>query len=129
MAQLVERLVRNEKASGSNPLISTKKIRRNSRLIFLSIIVRTAEVSAVRATSVYTTPFITSAFLLVRGSPCALRKNPLIFLSIIVRTAELSALTLASSLFRRDAPYVQRHTYNHLQPLFYLPALNLMKKN
>ena len=83
MAQLVERLVRNEKASGSNPLISTKKIRRNSRLIFLSI---------------------------------------------IVRTAEVSALTLASSLFRRDAPYVQRHTYNHLQPLFYLPALNLMKK-
>ena len=28
MAQLVERLVRNEEASGSNPLISTKKIRR-----------------------------------------------------------------------------------------------------
>ena len=28
MAQLVERLVRNEKASGSNPLISTKKTRR-----------------------------------------------------------------------------------------------------
>ena len=26
MAQLVERLVRNEEASGSNPLISTKKI-------------------------------------------------------------------------------------------------------
>ena len=25
MAQLVERLVRNEKASGSNPLISTRK--------------------------------------------------------------------------------------------------------
>ncbi len=25
MAQLVERLVRNEEASGSNPLISTKK--------------------------------------------------------------------------------------------------------
>ena len=28
MAQLVERLVRNEEASGSNPLISTKKIGR-----------------------------------------------------------------------------------------------------
>ena len=27
MAQLVERLVRNEEASGSNPLSSTKKIR------------------------------------------------------------------------------------------------------
>ena len=26
MAQLVERLVRNEEASGSNPLISTKRI-------------------------------------------------------------------------------------------------------
>ena len=28
MAQLVERLVRNEEASGSNPLSSTKKTRR-----------------------------------------------------------------------------------------------------
>ena len=45
MAQLVERLVRNEKASGSNPLISTKKTRRRfAVLLFLSIIVRTVEV-------------------------------------------------------------------------------------
>ena len=45
MAQLVERLVRNEKASGSNPLISTKKTRRHFAVfLFLSIIVRTVEV-------------------------------------------------------------------------------------
>ena len=35
MAQLVERLVRNEEASGSNPLISTKKQgRRAAVLVF-----------------------------------------------------------------------------------------------
>ena len=34
MAQLVERLVRNEKASGSNPLISTKKTRRLFAVLF-----------------------------------------------------------------------------------------------
>ena len=31
MAQLVERLVRNEKASGSNPLISTKNNQNRTR--------------------------------------------------------------------------------------------------
>ena len=52
MAQLVERLVRNEEASGSNPLISTKKQgRRQPSLFFVSIIVRTAEFTAVRARS------------------------------------------------------------------------------
>ena len=34
MAQLVERLVRNEKASGSNPLISTKNRTALAVLIF-----------------------------------------------------------------------------------------------
>ncbi len=36
MAQLVERLVRNEEASGSNPLISTKKSTSRNLSIFLS---------------------------------------------------------------------------------------------
>ncbi len=35
MAQLVERLVRNEEASGSNPLISTTKGRLNAFLFFV----------------------------------------------------------------------------------------------
>ena len=35
MAQLVERLVRNEEASGSNPLISTKKSRSSERDFFI----------------------------------------------------------------------------------------------
>ena len=34
MAQLVERLVRNEEASGSNPLISTKKIETAVAVLF-----------------------------------------------------------------------------------------------
>ena len=35
MAQLVERLVRNEEASGSNPLISTKKKKLLRQFLFL----------------------------------------------------------------------------------------------
>ena len=35
MAQLVERLVRNEEASGSNPLISTTKKDRRNTCLFL----------------------------------------------------------------------------------------------
>ena len=39
MAQLVERLVRNEEASGSNPLISTKKGElSNSPFLFLYLV-------------------------------------------------------------------------------------------
>ena len=50
MAQLVERLVRNEEASGSNPLSSTKKHgRRMPSVFFVRQTVRTAELSAVRA--------------------------------------------------------------------------------
>ena len=53
MAQLVERLVRNEEASGSNPLSSTKtKTRLRGVFFVLWLIVRTAELSAVRARSV-----------------------------------------------------------------------------
>ena len=53
MAQLVERLVRNEEASGSNPLSSTKKYGRHlPSVFFVTLIVRTAELSAVRARSV-----------------------------------------------------------------------------
>ena len=37
MAQLVERLVRNEEASGSNPLSSTKKRTAMSRLFFVQL--------------------------------------------------------------------------------------------
>ncbi len=50
MAQLVERLVRNEEASGSNPLISTKtKTRLYGAFFVLWINVsRTAELSAIR---------------------------------------------------------------------------------
>ena len=58
MAQLVERLVRNEKASGSNPLISTKKRHALWRVLFLSIIVRNAELSAVRTRSIRSTALI-----------------------------------------------------------------------
>ena len=48
MAQLVERLVRNEEASGSNPLSSTKKYGwRLLSVFFVALIVRTAELSAV----------------------------------------------------------------------------------
>ena len=48
MAQLVERLVRNEEASGSNPLSSTKKYGwRLPSVFFVTLIVRTAELSAV----------------------------------------------------------------------------------
>ncbi len=50
MAQLVERLVRNEEASGSNPLSSTKKIRMVFAVrIFCTPIVGSAESSAVLA--------------------------------------------------------------------------------
>ncbi len=35
MAQLVERLVRNEEASGSNPLISTTQKRTATAVLFL----------------------------------------------------------------------------------------------
>ena len=53
MAQLVERLVRNEEASGSNPLSSTKKYGWHlPSVFFVTLIVRTAELSAVRARSV-----------------------------------------------------------------------------
>ena len=41
---MVERLVRNEEASGSNPLISTKKIETAIAVLFFAIIVRTVEV-------------------------------------------------------------------------------------
>ena len=68
MAQLVERLVRNEEASGSNPLSSTKK-----------------------KEQIQPVPF---------------------FWWLIVRTADLSALTLASSLFRRFAPYARATSAN-----------------
>ena len=37
MAQLVERLVRNEEASGSNPLSSTKKIGRRVAVLFFCV--------------------------------------------------------------------------------------------
>ncbi len=50
MAQLVERLVRNEEASGSNPLISTKK---RTRLLACYLFAEkehsNAELTAVRA--------------------------------------------------------------------------------
>ena len=51
MAQLVERLVRNEEASGSNPLISTKTKTRLRGVFFVLWISarRTAALSAVRA--------------------------------------------------------------------------------
>ena len=54
MAQLVERLVRNEEASGSNPLSSTKKEKTaNAVFSFLvTLIVRTAVFSAGRASNV-----------------------------------------------------------------------------
>ena len=50
MAQLVERLVRNEEASGSNPLSSTKKARTVGAVLvfFVRLIVRTAALSAGR---------------------------------------------------------------------------------
>ncbi len=52
MAQLVERLVRNEEASGSNPLSSTKKIKTGLVPVFIffwiELIVRNAELSAVQ---------------------------------------------------------------------------------
>ena len=53
MAQLVERLVRNEEASGSNPLSSTKKARTVGAVLvfFVRLIVRTAALSAGRARS------------------------------------------------------------------------------
>ena len=40
MAQLVERLVRNEEASGSNPLISTKKRTGLAPVLFLRCVNR-----------------------------------------------------------------------------------------
>ena len=51
MAQLVERLVRNEEASGSNPLISTKTKHAFGGVFFVLWISarRTAALSAVRA--------------------------------------------------------------------------------
>ena len=51
MAQLVERLVRNEEASGSNPLSSTKKGTGFCLFLFWSLIVRTADLTVVRARS------------------------------------------------------------------------------
>ena len=69
MAQLVERLVRNEKASGSNPLISTKKRHALWRVLFLSIIVRNAELSAVRARSIRSTALISYTTSTVRRRP------------------------------------------------------------
>ncbi len=53
MAQLVERLVRNEEASGSNPLSSTTKRTAKRRPFFVveTSTYRTAELSAVRARS------------------------------------------------------------------------------
>ena len=54
MAQLVERLVRNEEASGSNPLSSTKtktRLRGGFFVLWLTVS-RTAELSAVRASNV-----------------------------------------------------------------------------
>ena len=53
MAQLVERLVRNEEASGSNPLISTTQ-RTAIAVLFCVVEIsvhRTVELSAVRARS------------------------------------------------------------------------------
>ena len=54
MAQLVERLVRNEEASGSNPLSSTKTKTRFRGVFFVLwlTVSRTAELSAVRARSI-----------------------------------------------------------------------------
>ena len=54
MAQLVERLVRNEEASGSNPLSSTKTKTRLWGVFFVLwlTVSRTAELSAVRASNV-----------------------------------------------------------------------------
>ena len=54
MAQLVERLVRNEEASGSNPLSSTKTKARHEGvfLFWWTASTRTAELSAVRVTSI-----------------------------------------------------------------------------
>ena len=51
MAQLVERLVRNEEASGSNPLSSTKTKTRLRGVFFVLwlTVSQTAELSAVRA--------------------------------------------------------------------------------
>ena len=54
MAQLVERLVRNEEASGSNPLSSTKTKTRLRGVFFVLwlTVSQTAELSAVRASNV-----------------------------------------------------------------------------
>ncbi len=48
MAQLVERLVRNEKASGSNPLISTTQRTAVSRLFFCVVEISITLVRLVR---------------------------------------------------------------------------------
>ena len=59
MAQLVERLVRNEEASGSNPLSSTKKrTHRGVCSFFAWLTVRTAELTAVRARTAICRPFL-----------------------------------------------------------------------
>ena len=66
---MVERLVRNEEASGSNPLTSTKEIRTVDcrPYFFCMVIVRTAELSAVRVTSVRSARFLSSVRLTARG--------------------------------------------------------------
>lgn len=78
MAQLVERLVRNEEASGSNPLISTKndlnRTTGSDRSFFcVTLIVRAAELSAVRASVVRNERSISSVRLTATRSSRATR--------------------------------------------------------
>ena len=71
MAQLVERLVRNEEASGSNPLISTKTKARLYGVFFVLWISvhRNAVYAAGRARSIRSVVYISSVRLTVRRRP------------------------------------------------------------
>ena len=71
MAQLVERLVRNEEASGSNPLISTKTKTRLYGVFFVLWISvhRNAVYAAGRARSIRSVGYISSVRLTVRRHP------------------------------------------------------------
>ncbi len=63
MAQLVERLVRNEEASGSNPLSSTKKKDGNTAVLFWWLIVRNAKLPALhRKNKIYSQPILNQHF-------------------------------------------------------------------
>ena len=71
MAQLVERLVRNEEASGSNPLSSTKtktRLRGVFFVLWLSVH-RNAELPAVRARRQAMFEFFFRQFILADDAP------------------------------------------------------------